>query len=265
MELTNQELIQKYNYKRLVMKDRDWELLQFVEEQGFASFGQLQKHFFNDKSNCSKRLNKLCAFRYLSRKKLYDFFVSPHEKGVKKGYFPHLLNMNITPQHWIYHIDRSYSKGFGMSQSLYKPSMILHQLILNEIRGFLEKEVIHKWSFNDPFLQVLSFIHFGRIEEIIPDLSIEDENIKIAIEVERTPKGQVRYFRRFNFFRQSLYTHIIYYYTDECQLKALLQRAGKDKKFAFAHYSRPDRLLSPVFGVVSVNEFIHRVLNRHYN
>ena len=256
--LVNQELITKYNFKEIQLTRRDRDVLVFIEEQGFASFNQLNRKFFLSKGYCSERLNKLCAFRYLKKCDLKDFFISKKMNDVSGGYFPHLLSLNVKPHQKIYHIDRNYAQGWLRSQGLFKPSMLLHQLILNEVRMFLEKEIEHQYIFNDPILKTLSFIEFGRNEEVVPDMSIEDGKLKIAVEVERTPKGRTRYFKRFNFFRDSVYTHVIYYYVDDSQLKPLLKRAGKTNKFAFAHYTQPDQLISPVWGMVSLSEFLHK-------
>ena len=241
------------------MLPRDWELLRFLEEQGFATFQQLRSRFFASKSYCSERVQKLCAFGYIARKPLEAFFYKNQGKQeIRKGYFPHLLNLNLRPGQDIFFVARDFSEGFGKSKRLFKPSMLLHQLILNDIRSFIEEEVLHQWIFNDPKLKVVSTIQSGRNPEIVPDLSIEDGPLKMAIEVERTPKGKSKYFRRFNFFRDSIYSHVIYYYTDENQLRGLLDRAGRDGKFAFAHYKTPNELYSPTLGVLKIHEFIQK-------
>ena len=248
------------NYREIQMLPRDWELLYFIEEQGFVSFSQICKKFFHGNSSyCSRRLKKMCFFKYLEKKSFLDFFGC--KNGTKHKYFPHLLNLNIRPQQQIYFVGREYAKGFGKSGQIFKPSMILHQLILNDIRVYLEEQVVHKWSLNDPKLKILSYVEHSRNEDIVPDLSLEYDSVRLAIEVERTPKGKIRYFKRFNFFRESIYSHIIYYYTDECQLRPLLERAGVSRKFAFAHYKTPNELYSNVFGLIDLHTFIHRVLD----
>ena len=252
----------QHNYKEIRMLPRDWELLSYLEEQGFATFDQLNhKFFFSKKPSCSMRLKRLSECGYIHKKRLLDFFQSNKRSGVKKGYFPHILNLNIKPNQFIYYINREYALGFGKSGQLFKPSMILHQLILNDMRDFLEKEVVHKLVLNDPKVKILSNIYLGRGSDTVPDLSIEYDHVRIAVEVERTPKGSIRYFKRFGNFMDSNYTHVIYYYTDEPQLKQLLKYAGTSKKFAFAHYRIPNELFSNVFGVIDTNTFIHRVLD----
>ncbi len=250
----------KHKSMDIRMLPRDWELLEYVETQGFATLSQLRKRFFNRKANCSMRLKKLLAFKYLEKKPLFDFFITEAKRGIGQTYFPHILNLNISPKQQVYFINRDYSKGFGKSKKLFKPSMVLHQLILNELRNYLDQEIVHKMMLNDPKLQIASSIQIGRNPEIVPDLSYEYESIKIAIELERTVKGMVRYFHRFNFFRDSIYSHVIYYYTDEAQLKPLLKRAGSSRKFAFAHYKAPNELYSNVYGPLRLNDFIHKLI-----
>jgi len=243
------------------MQPHDWDLLEFVEEQGFATQKQLKSKYFKLKGSCSRRLRDLCKHGYLQRRELRKFFPSKGEPGSRASFFPHILNVNLSPTDYVYFIGREYSKGFGKSSKLFKPSMVLHQLILNEVRDFVDRTIEHKILLNDPKLQIASKIQFGRNEEIVPDLSYEFDKVRIAVELERTLKGMVRYFKRFSFFRDSIYTHVIYYYTDECQLKTLLARAGNSSKFAFAHYKFPNELYSNVFGPITLNDFIYKVSN----
>lgn len=240
------------------MLPRDWELLEFLEEQGFASFQQLNRRFFSSKnSTCSMRLKKLENNQYISQKILFDFFRN-NTSELKQGYFPHLLNLNIKPNQKIYFVNRGYSKGYGKSRKLFKPSMVLHQLMLNEVRDFLDDELVYKILLNDPKIQILSSIQLGRHHQIVPDLCYEHDKIRVAIELERTAKGMTRYFKRFSYFRDSIYSHVIYYYANENQLQNLLKRAGSTRKFAFAHYKFPNELYSNVFGPLRLNDFIHK-------
>lgn len=244
----------------IIMSSRDWNLLRYVEEQGFVTFGQIREAFFENISTCSKRLKLLCYKKYLEKKPIISFFKDDGELLEKGYYFPHILNLNIRSQQHIYFIGRNYARGFGKSAGLYKKSMVLHQLILSELRNFLVANIDHKQLNNDPFLQILGGIQVGRNKEIVPDLSFEYDKVKIAIELERSHKSSLTYSKRFIFFRDSIYTHVIYYYTDESILRTLIKKANFDPKFAFAHYKSPNDLVSNVWGRLSLNEFIFKVL-----
>jgi len=243
------------------MLPRDWELLSFLEEQGFASGIQIRDQFFNGKrSSCSTRLSKLLSNGYIHRKKLLEIFRSGKKGSRKLKFFPHILNLNIRSGDYIYYIDRRYALGFGKSGQLFKPSMVLHQLVLNEVRFFLEEEVIHKRVLNDPKAKILSKLHLGTGSDTVPDLSFEYNHIKIAVELERTLKSNLRYFQRFSALRQSKYTHVLYYYVDERHLLRLLKHAGAEPSIAFAHYKTPNEVFSNVFGMTDVNTFLHKSL-----
>jgi len=262
LRLMQTEVTQASKIVEIRMLPKDWELINFIEEQGFVTFGQICTKFFNSiDSSCSTRLKRLMEAGYLSRKPLVDLFRFSSQNKIRPSYFPHILNLNVSARQKIYFINRNYSKGYGKSAQLYKTSMILHQLILNDIRLFLEEEVVHKRLVNDPKVKIIADTIFGKNKGTVPDLTLEYNKVKVAIELERTPKGRSRYLWRFQNFMSSNYTHVIYYYTDETQLKTLLKMAGVRGKFAFAHYRTPNELYSNVFGLLDINSFLHKVLD----
>jgi hypothetical protein len=250
------------NLVEIRMLPRDWELINFIEEQGFVTFGQLSQKFFHSKdSTCSMRLKKMIESGYISKRKLVDLFKFSDEKRIRPMYFPHLLNLNVSPRQNIYFINRDYAKGFGKSAQLFKTSMIIHQLILGDLRVFLEGNIVHKRLFNDPKAKIIANTLFGRSSDTIPDLTLEYNNVRVAIELERTIKGRSQYLSRFQSFESSRYTHVVYYYTEEPQLKTLLRAAGTRTKLAFSHYRTPNELYSNVFGLLDIHTFLHKTIN----
>jgi len=243
------------------LTDRDWGLLAYLEEQGFATQDQLSKEFFNSKVTCRLRLGKLGEHGYIERTTLPEA-LRIQRLNSKSAIFPHILNLNVSRNTPLYYINRSYSKGFGKSRKLFKPNLVIHQLILNEVRSFLDKTLSPKWLLNDPRLALLSDIQYGRNREIIPDLSYEWDEHKVAIELERTCKSAHRYSLKLHEFRDSIYSHVIYYYTRETILKSLIRRSERNRQVAFAHYKAPNELYSPAFGVLTLNEFIEKRRDR---
>lgn len=242
--------------KHIKMQTRDWDLLRFIEEQGFVSYRQIRENFFEHQPTCSNRLIDLVRTKYLSCEPLLNFFQKNKESGY---FFPHLLNLNIDPREKVYFLNRNYARGFGKSQKLFKKNMILHQLILSGLRLELQNSIEFKQINNDPILHILNGIQPGRNREIIPDMCFEYDNIKIAIELELTLKAQAKYSQRFSYYRDSIYTHIIYYYSDEAYLRNLIKKASFDPKFAFAHYKTPKDLFSNVLGRISLGDFLFKV------
>jgi len=243
------------------MLPRDWELLNFIEEQGFATFRQIERMFFsNQKSFCSRRLGQLRCSGYLGKRTILEAITGQSKMSKNVKYFPHLLNINLDSRDEIYFINRQYAKAFGRSAKLFKPNMVLHQLILNEVRHFLDEEIPHQIVLNDSKVKISAKKEAGRTREVYPDLSYEHGKVKIAVELERTNKARTRYFSKLLTYRLSNYSHVIYYYVQESQREVILSRAGKEKKFAVAHYKKPDELISNIWGVLPLNLFIHRVL-----
>ena len=143
------------NVAGIRMLPRDWELLNFIEEQGFATFRQIERMFFsNQKSFCSRRLGQLRCSGYLGKRTILEAITGQPKMSKNVKYFPHLLNINLDSRDEIYFINRKYAKAFGRSAKLFKPNMVLHQLILNEVRHFLDEEIPHQIVLNDSKVKI---------------------------------------------------------------------------------------------------------------
>lgn len=241
------------------LQDRDRRLLDFLREQGLASIHQLERMFFPSRSACAHRLSTLSQNNYVTRSTIKDLFPTGSAASSGRRFFPYLLGAGLHPSAAIYRLSDVYLKQIGLTKRLLKPNLCIHQLLLNEVRSVLEKELQCTFLLNDPKLTILSDIHFDRLKEFTPDLSFESQDQKIAVELERTQKSLNRYQMRFHYYKQSAYTHVLYYYVNESHLKMLLSSAGTARKFAFAHYLKPTELLSNTWGYLTLQEFITRV------
>lgn len=241
----------------IVLQPRDREIIEFLRDQGVASVEQLNTSFFKNHTTCSLRLRKLEKAQIITLHKVRDYLLKDR---LNKRFFPIISNINIHSQSKVVTLSDQYLKLVSNTKSLLGSSLLIHQLLLNDIRIFLG-ETLQGVDFflNDPQLQVLSDLQPGRLKEFTPDLSIEQNSMKIAIELERTIKAQNRYHARFSYYRDSVYTHVIYYYLDESHLKMIQEAAGQNRKFGFAHYTRPNQVLSKAWGYLTLNEWISKV------
>lgn len=242
--------------KEIVLQDRDRALLRFIEEQGFVTYRQIYENFFPTMPSCSRRISQLVHTKYIQEESVKNLLCIEREGSI---YFPHLQNLDLKASNKIYYINRNFSRAFGKSKKLFKRSMIMHQLILNDIRSFLVDRIQHKYLLNDPKISILSAITGKRPTESIPDLSLEFGDIKIAVEVERSLKTNHEYRSKVFNFERSCYSHVLYFYTNENILRKLMQRTRHSSKFGFAHYAQPNDIFSPVWGILDVNSFIHKV------
>lgn len=248
----------------MTLTERDKRILLLLREQGFLSFEQIQKRFFKNKPNTSRRLSELEASHYITSKNAKEYLVGENPQS---KIFPYLLGLGISPKTKIYYLNNVFRRQFPETNRLLKKDLCLHQLLLNDTRFHVEDYVLPNLSFNnynliinDPDHKILAEIDITKRKEFTPDLTVLSGNISIAIELERTQKGQNRYQERFWYYEDSSYTHVIYYYVNEAHLKNLLSFAGSSNKFVFAHYLKPKEVLSNLFAYMNVNEWINKII-----
>ena len=240
----------------LVLQPRDRQILDLLRDQGFASFEQLCQRFFPNRKRCSKRLILLVQHNYITSKALKDYLGGT---GMK-GFFPYLLGLGINGNSKLYFLAPLYRKTVPETNRLLKPDLCLHQLMLNSVRFFLEDQMAEaRFFLSDPQVQILSDFQLGRRKEFTPDISVEHKDYIMAVELERTVKSKNRYASRFWYYKDSTYTHVLYFYVNEAHLNTILKQAGPSRKFGFAHYLRPNQVLSKAWGYLDVNEWIDKV------
>jgi hypothetical protein len=128
------------------------------------------------------------------------------------------------------------------------------------MRFFLEKEITDaRFFLSDPQVKILSEFQSGRRREFTPDISVEHRNYIMAVELERTKKSRNRYASRFSFYRDSSYTHVLYFYVNEGHLNMLLRLSGSSRKVGFAHFLRPNQVLTKAWGYLEIREWIAKV------
>lgn len=236
---------------------RDWELLSFLEQQGFATFGQLESRYFNNRQNCSARLIKLKLHGYISDVNAIDLFVNKNQRE-NGQLFPYISEINLKPSTRIYFLSQLFRRKYAFSEGLLKQNMVLHQLLLNDLRAELEREIPHKTVLHDPKIKVIAKIETGRHEGIRPDLSLEFGSFKVAVELERTIKNKSRYYERFLYYQDSVYSQVLYYTTDRKKLELLIERASPYKKVAVGYFREPFELYHNLFGTLNIHEFFRK-------
>ncbi|MFZ3229925.1 MAG: hypothetical protein WA160_06960 [Pseudobdellovibrio sp.] len=241
----------------MILTDRDNRILLLLREQGFVTFQQILARFFKQQSNCSARLIELEKNLYITSIKAVDYL---NDKNPNSIYFPYLLSLGITPKTKIYYLHQCYRRQFSETNRLLKKDLCLHQLLLNDVRFYIEDTFKdERIILNDPESKILADIDMTKRKEFTPDLTILSKKFSLAIELERTIKGQNRYMNRFWYYEDSSYTHILYFYVNESHLKSLLQYAGTSYQFGFAHYKQPQKIISNVFGFMHLKDWINKV------
>jgi len=239
------------------LTDRDRKIILLLKEQGFATFEQIRNNFFPDKTTASRRLKHLEAFLYI-RSELAKNYLAANDKST--SYFPYLMSLGIHPKTKIYYLNSIFRKQFPETNRLLKKDLCLHQIMLNEIRFSLEKTFPdEKLVLNDPDHKLLSEIDLTKRKEFTPDLMILNKKYSIAVELERTAKGMNRYQKKFWYYEDSSFTHVLYFYVNEGHLKALRSYAGLSRKFAFSHYYKPNLVISNTFGHMELIDWVTKL------
>lgn len=239
----------------IILQPRDRQILDLLRDQGFASFDQINSRFFNSRW-ATERLDLLVKNNFLVRKTLAEWFQS----SMPKGYFPYILGTNLSPKMKIYALSPYYRKQLSETNRIIKIDLILHQIMLNDIRFFLEDKLPESHFFlSDPQIKILSDMKSGRPFEMTPDISIEHPDFTMAVELERTVKSVGRYASRFSFYRNSIYNPVLYVYVKEESLDQMKKFAGIHRRFGFAHYLRPNMILTKAWGYLPFLEWIEKI------
>lgn len=240
---------------------RDWELLSFLEQQGFATFKQLESRYFKNHQNCSLRLKKLMSFGYIESKSILEIIVPKHRQQ-EGNLFPYISEIDVRPSTQAYYLSPHFRRKYAFSEGLLKSNMVMHQLILGDLRTQLEKEIPHNVVLSDPHIKVISKIEIGRHENIRPDLSMELNGFKLAVELERTTKTRSRYYERFLYYQDSVYSHVLYVTTDRKNIEYLIEQVAPYKKIGVAYFREPFDVYHNYFGLIKLNQFLEKVRNK---
>lgn len=242
--------------RKIDLQSRDRKLIWYIKEQGVATFEQLNRNFFPGEGSCRKRLHHLIRAGYLESVFVNEVFKTTKQKQTKSSIMPVVLDLSMKASTKIYRLSQEYRRLWYTNQSLMKRSLVLHQLLVNESLEQVKKTLTANCILNEPEIKILSPYSVGRRTEICPDFSFETEKHKIAFEVERVIKSKSRYSRKLLYYRDSLYTQIIYLYSFEKHLPVFLELTKHERKVGLAHYREPNKIYSSFWGPQSLNSFL---------
>lgn len=251
-------VLQVYSSKRheyLDLVQRDWEILSFLDQQGFSTFEQLFRRFFKSNHTCSRRLSRLTGFGLISSSRIMDFFHTPANEGKIPG-LPLVSECKFKSNNVIFYLSEKFRRKYSFSEALLKREMLVHQLILSELRNHIDPLIKHTVALSDPEIKVLSKIEIGRHEKIRPDISYENGDMKIAVELERSNKSKSRYYERFLYYEDSIYKKSIYYTTNRRNIDYLLNQTKSFEKIAVGFHLDPTMIFHNLYGKMNLSDFI---------
>jgi hypothetical protein len=239
----------------MIFTERDQAIIEYVKNQGFVTSSQIETEFFRSDKDCYRRLRKLVGNGFLTSQALKSHM----DFGPNGKYLPYLVHMRINPKSKIYSLSQSMRKNLPEYDTVFKKTILLHQLHLGEVRAYYSKVIAHDQILSEYELKTFSKLIVGRNKDLEPDLSLESKSSKIAIELERTKKVKSRYYAKFYDFYDSTYTHVIYVFFNLKSLTTVMNYTRIYRKIGFAIIDKLDQIYSPTFGKMPLNEWVKQV------
>lgn len=225
--------------------------MKFLKNNGFSTFSQIRRKFFISDSTASMRLNALINANILSKKRFCDLIKEPRNSK----YIPGIIEISINPNSLVYRLSTVFQETFSQSSKVSDTRMLMHQLMLNDVSTQLEFQFPKAKVFVD-LETSQSRVSIGNKQPLIPDLVVEIDTKRIAIELERTTKSRNEYISRMTRYNHSDFTHVLFYYSRDRQLDLLMNIVGPYRKIGFVNYFDRNYVSSKYFGKKPFHEFL---------
>lgn len=238
------------------LTERDFDLLTYLAAQGVATSAQLTERFFPSETRCQVRLHQL------KKAQLIESLPLTTLKSVSLGTYKQAVDvLALSAQDvWkfrVYRLAERLRRRRAGAESFSEPIMWKHQLQLNGIRNLVEKWFSHAIVLTDPDIQSEDRrFRLGR-NAPVPDLVVRTNQREIAIEVERTQKTETEYHLRFLDYRDSSYSHVIYFCENERLFNKVANLANGIAKIGISRLLAPETVYQKDAGFVATKTFLN--------
>jgi hypothetical protein len=239
-----------------MLTDRDLRLLTFLSEQGVATAEQLTEAFFPNKAAFYVRSAQLSRLGLIESKRIIEF-ASETPSGVL-GYMASLgIARAVLAKKRVYRIAAALRASRSASDDIAAAKFCKHQIHLNTVRTLLERYLPGATVLVDPESRKERARGFWR-GTIVPDLVFRCDDREIAVELERTKKGESELLLRFAQYRDSIYSHVLYF----CETDRIFETVRKIaqsgfKKIAVGTMISAEKVYVADLGVyMSVRDFL---------
>lgn len=231
---------------------RDFDILRFLAAQGVATSKQIREKFFPSRTSCDLRLH------ILKSANLVEAYPAVREFKQLKPDLSELLGTG-SPDLWkyrIYGLGAKFKNRRLGSDMIAESKMWKHQLQLNRMRMYCEKLFPGYMILTDPDIKQEWSRIGGAYDVVIPDLVVRGKGHEIAIEYERTLKAARIYFDRFQSYRRSSYTHVIYFCETELIFKKVSALSSHFRKIGTTNLLMSDMVFQEQIGFQSLEGFL---------
>lgn len=212
----------------IAITSRDQEIIFFLKEHGFATFGQIRRQFFPSASIASRRLRNLIKIDILESVRLGAFY--------GKGFFPAPVNLSVSPNTKIFSLSQSVISELKSGAPMQKKEMLLHQLYLLSAYEFIIERLSGDGPYSVTAEETLKRLPSHKVrshQRLAPDLSFKFKSSHLALELERTEKANDRYRDKIFLFEQTPYTHVLYVALNEKHMRQIMKKMKFGFKYGF--------------------------------
>lgn len=246
--------MKEIDFPKIVLQERDRKIIEFLKSQGAATLEQLLIFFPNYKL-ASRRIIKL------EKAGIIKGYLPVQAVGfneIKNKYLPVLLDIRLRPSTKIFKLSPIYLGFFTENAKFATRVMTLHQLMLNDVRFYLEKIFKDNLFLNDVDIHFMAKTYNNK-EPLVPDLTIISGHFKIAIELERNLKSKSQYSVRMARYSASAYTHVLFFYSKESYLETLINCSRPYRNIGLVDIFTKDMVYSNAFGKLKLHDWLVKI------
>ena len=229
------------------LSERDKAIMNFIRKQDFCFYKDVLKEFFPSYASCSRRLNKLSKKGYLvieaiKLKNLIEILDKESLSSIKKI-------------HRIVYLNQSHlSKNEYLRLNRQK---INHQALLFSLKERLQSILKVPAFFENEIRERKGTLESGG-HEPYPDFYFEDEDFKLAVELELNIKSKNRYDLKTIDYSNSSFSHVLYVVGTLQKKNLLLEFFSYKDGIGIAHYAEPENVFSYSHGKTSLIEWLEK-------
>ena len=229
----------------MILTKRDNHIISLLQQQDFCFYKDIAGKFFSSSTTASLRLKKLQQEGLITIEPIY---IKRFHKIMDKASMPFIGNNKK-----IVRLNNKF-KVIRRKPNNWK---IKHQLLLFSLKERLENLLNEKAFFENDIRDLRETLYNGR-HEPLPDLYIKGEDYKLAIELELHIKSKGRYYLKTSQYRNSRYTHVLYFVTNIKKMDSLIKAFKSYRYIGLAHYRQVDELFCYWYGKLSLQEWLKK-------
>lgn len=231
------------NFDLRCITERDERVITYLASQGQATAEQLAGMFFSSVTSFYKRCHALKKMGLLEACRAIEC-ARKTPSGVRGFAASMKISMKKVPKMVVYRIPTEVRRDLPFADGPHCDDHLLkHQLLLNDVRRRIEKCLGSGGYMVLTDVELQAEARIGTAQNpLVPDLVFRGQDLDIAIELERSVKTESDLLVRFDQYRDSRYTKVIYFCETEGIRRRVTRMAQLFRRIAVADLMNPERV-----------------------